>query len=582
MNILILEDDKIQATNLVIQLFQLGFSNVLCSDNGISALSLCKDNEFDLIICDINMPHMDGITFLSDDLIREKVKNIIITSVVNDDILNLTKGMCGLLGYRYSGVLKKPFNSQDIKLQFECMNSENTILLEADEIYIQDEFIVDAFNDDMICNVYEPQLDFYSGKIIGVEASARVEHPKFGMLKVSEFSDVLDRHKLYDILYYKVLSKATTELSSLPITLHLSINIPQQSLSGEICSETISICNNNRFPLDCLTLEITEEIAYHCSPNCYANLARLRLNNVNLSIDNFGTGFASLSQLIDLPFNEIKIDKKFVSNVLGSYKLQKLITMILNLSQELGLDCIAEGVDDSITFEYLNKLGLDYCQGGYISAPLSINELSDFIETREFVDSSFLINRVGAVLHIYLSNKDEAYAIKKLLEKNEKKINVIVSPSQELLLDSISDSSVNFIVCDSVSLSEIFVKSVNHGHKYDMTTLLILGAGGDEKEYFKNTHTIIRTKSLQDSVNSIVEKVKKCIENTRSFDLQASLLSKRELAVAKYISAGYTNKAISYELGLSQKTVSTYKKRIMTKLNVYNSVDLIKSLICYR
>ncbi|MFA9869319.1 two-component system response regulator VieA, partial [Vibrio cholerae] len=121
----------------------------------------------------------------------------------------------------------------------------------------------------------------------------------------------------------------------------------------------------------------TEHEVYNGTPTSLANLARLRMYGVGLSIDDFGTGYASLGQLAQLPFTELKIDRSFVHDLATNYKHQQLTNMCLLLAQSLGLHCVVEGVENEETWQYLRQLGVDTCQGYYAAKPMPIAQLSE-------------------------------------------------------------------------------------------------------------------------------------------------------------------------------------------------------------
>ncbi|AXY00474.1 EAL domain-containing protein [Vibrio alfacsensis] len=142
--------------------------------------------------------------------------------------------------------------------------------------------------------------------MVGVEALARLEHPEYGVLSPSCFLSQVAKLGLMSEFYRSMLAKATTAMSLLNGTIQLSMNINKTLLDGPLYEHTVEICRVTNFPFEALTLELTEEQAYHLTPVALRNLARLSLLGVSFAIDDFGTGYASLEQLIDLPISELK------------------------------------------------------------------------------------------------------------------------------------------------------------------------------------------------------------------------------------------------------------------------------------
>jgi EAL domain-containing protein (putative c-di-GMP-specific phosphodiesterase class I) len=118
-----------------------------------------------------------------------------------------------------------------------------------------------------------------------------------------------------------------------------------------------------------LTIEITETAGVSNRADAVRNLSRLRDLGFRLSIDDFGTGEASLAYLADLPSDELKIDRRFVSRLLSSDRDRAIVTSTIGLAHALGQAVVAEGIEDETTFQLLAALGCDYAQGYYLSKP---------------------------------------------------------------------------------------------------------------------------------------------------------------------------------------------------------------------
>ncbi|GAK85252.1 diguanylate cyclase [Vibrio ponticus] len=377
MKTLIIEDDYPQALYLKMLLQDLGYKDIAIASNLESIHNATASTQYDLIFTDIRMPEADGITLLSKKLTPHTTKGVVIVSIVEDSIKELTKGMCHQLGYEYTSILSKPFDVEKLSLELELFLSHVAETKQTeDEFKPKAEDVLSAFQNHSVVPLYQPQFSFSRAELVGVEALARLNHPEHGMLVPSQFLPVLSEHNLLLELYYLILERSTLDLSAILSPPQLSLNIDTDFLDTEFCEKTVEICQRNGFPLENLTLEITEHKAFLPTPTILENLARLNLYGVRFSIDDFGTGYASLDQLIDLPISELKIDRRFVSNVVTNYKHQQLTLAALRLAQALGLSCVAEGIEDQATWEYLKELGVDICQGFYTGAPMSFLELA--------------------------------------------------------------------------------------------------------------------------------------------------------------------------------------------------------------
>lgn len=322
--ILIAEDDRIQSTKLKFKLKQLGYDEVLVASNGFEALEICTEHAITLVFCDIRMPEMDGITLLS-KLGEYANMSVIILSALEDDVLELCYNMCSLASFHFVDVLRKPYSEEQLHSVLEAYQRKHTEKQSNfTPVQLSSEDIEHAFNADLLFNYYQPQFDFQTGAMVGVEALVRYEHPKHGLLGPVHFLPAIEQCGLMDKLFNVVLEKSISAIASLKSNLRLSVNITQSNLEQSISETVLRLCNNYQFEPSQLVLELTEGQVYNSTTTSLANLARLRMHGVGLSIDDFGTGYASLSQLSKLPFTELKIDKSFVQDLLTNYKNQQL------------------------------------------------------------------------------------------------------------------------------------------------------------------------------------------------------------------------------------------------------------------
>ena len=154
-------------------------------------------------------------------------------------------------------------------------------------------------------------------------------------------------------------------------TLTLSINFSAKNLADTHLAEWISeLCRQHGVDPARVILELTESSAMDDPVKSLALLTRLRMQGFQLSIDDFGTGFSSLVQLVRLPFSELKVDKSFVMTALESHEARAVIKSIVDLGKSLGLRVAAEGVEDAATLDYITSVGCDFAQGYFISEPL--------------------------------------------------------------------------------------------------------------------------------------------------------------------------------------------------------------------
>lgn len=155
---------------------------------------------------------------------------------------------------------------------------------------------------------------------------------------------------------------------------------PRQLTNQRFLSEVKNAVRTNDFDARLLTLEVTESLFVDDVAGRLELLDELRGTGVQIAIDDFGTGYSSLKSLRDMPVNILKIDKSFIDPVVSSPESARLVQMILHLAQDLGLRTVAEGVEDRLQLETLQKMGCHLIQGYYFSRPLPVNELQALLQ----------------------------------------------------------------------------------------------------------------------------------------------------------------------------------------------------------
>lgn len=578
MKILIIEDDYPQALYLKMLLQDLGYNDIAIANNLESINSATASTQYDLIFTDIRMPEADGITLLSKKLTPNTTKGVVIVSVVDDMIKELTKGMCHQLGYEYTSILSKPFDVEKLRSELDqfLAHALETKQIE-DQFKPKPDDVLTAFRSNLVLPLYQPQFSFNKAELVGVEALARLNHPEFGILAPSQFLSILSEHNLLLELYYLMLDRCTLDLSTILSPPQLSINIDTDFLNSEFCEKTVGICQQNGFPLENLTLEITEHKAFLPTPTILENLARLNLYGVRFSIDDFGTGYASLDQLIDLPISELKIDRRFVSNVVTNYKHQQLTLAALRLSQALGLSCVAEGIEDQATWEYLKELGVDICQGFYTGAPMSFLELASLHRAVSGEATSWSKEEQYDTIILFDQLQLRGKAIQKLIAKELPLNPIMLASNSSIFAELLNEASNSFVVVDSKSfqsLPEKIRSDISNTVRKRNAVLLV------EQGDLSISELVIPTVSSSEDITSTSLNLAKYIDSQHNNKKKRNQpkLSQSEQKIAQLLLAGFTNKHICYELDLSPKTVSTFKTRILQKMGVKSVVELARVL----
>ncbi len=242
----------------------------------------------------------------------------------------------------------------------------------------------DAIKNDELVLYYQPILETKGFGLWGFEALVRWRQPELGLLMPEEFIPIAEQSGLIKELSRWSLNEALKQIkywqeidSSLKISVNLSVKDLQDSSFLNYLNELFV---TTQVDPRSLNIEITESIMMTDSRRAYEVLYELHRIGVTLSIDDFGTGFSSLSYLKQLPAKSIKIDKSFVIDMLEDDNDAVIVRSTIDLAHNMGRIVIAEGVENKETLDILEILGCDYAQGHYLGQPIAANLVPDWIK----------------------------------------------------------------------------------------------------------------------------------------------------------------------------------------------------------
>lgn len=238
----------------------------------------------------------------------------------------------------------------------------------------------EAIDNGEVWVAYQPKLDIRSGRIIGAEALVRWNHPERGEINPDEFIPIVEQHGRIEKLTLHVLDSAirtAVAINSHGIKFNIAVNLSARLLENPYLAETI-INHLKDYDLDptCLTLEVTESIAIGSSGTAIRFLDELRGHGIQISIDDYGTGFSTLEYFRKIPATEIKIDKSFISLVTTSISDRYMVNSTIQLAHQLDRKVVAEGVETVETLHALTAMGCDQAQGYLIGRPVRFISLA--------------------------------------------------------------------------------------------------------------------------------------------------------------------------------------------------------------
>ncbi|MGH2710865.1 MAG: putative bifunctional diguanylate cyclase/phosphodiesterase [Actinomycetota bacterium] len=221
---------------------------------------------------------------------------------------------------------------------------------------------------------YQPRAQMSDGAVRGVEALVRWKHPQRGLLAPEEFIPVVERTVALAPLTHFVLEEALKQSATwrrIGIDLSMSVNLsPRNLIDPNLPEQVLHLLDKWAVPPSSLIIEITESTLMADSARCTEVLAQLAAAGVELSIDDFGTGYSSLGYLKRVPVTELKIDRSFVINMGADPNDRLIVRAAVDLSHNLGLRVVAEGVESYETWRELESFECDIVQGYFLSRPL--------------------------------------------------------------------------------------------------------------------------------------------------------------------------------------------------------------------
>ncbi len=228
--------------------------------------------------------------------------------------------------------------------------------------------------------VYQPIVDASGRHTVAFEALARWTSPTLGSVSPARFIPVAERSGLISLQTHALLKKALSAAAHWPAPVRLSFNLSAHDLgAAEVVARLIDLIAASPFPPSRLDLEITETAIMHDLEQVRWAVGQFRSLGCGMTLDDFGTGFSSLSQLHALPLTKIKIDRSFVSGIQNNPASYKIVKSLLALSRDMGLDCVIEGVETADELAVIRSLGGAMVQGYLYARPMPVPETGPWL-----------------------------------------------------------------------------------------------------------------------------------------------------------------------------------------------------------
>ncbi len=316
---------------------------------------------------------------------RKLLKAIEKPFIIHDNKLVINVSI-GIVLYPHHGLDKHTLlRRADVAMYYAKKTKRSFVFYESEQdshnlhlLNLERDLITAIENNELVL-YYQPQINIQSGKVHGAEALVRWQHPEKGMLLPDNFIPLAEESGIIEQLTLWVLKQALDDCKNwqkLGYQFGVSVNFSALNLHDPKIIDTVpKILKKSGLKSNMLTIELTES-SVMSDPNHALNvLSELRKMGLRLSVDDFGTGYSSLTYIKLLPVDEIKIDKTFIIEMVKDKNDEAIVRSTTTLAHNMGMQVVAEGVEDAETLSRLATIGCDIAQGFYPSYPLPFDNL---------------------------------------------------------------------------------------------------------------------------------------------------------------------------------------------------------------
>ncbi|MEB0147875.1 EAL domain-containing response regulator [Pseudomonas sp. CCC2.2] len=401
LNVLILEDNPFQLMALHQMLNANQVFNVLAAD-GVAAAqqSLANRGSVDIAICDLQMDGPDGLEMIRYLAETRQARAVIILSSTDTSVRDGAAYLARQQGLWVLGSLPKPASATALCKLLEVYSEgiehdtaplpllqvSESLSLEALYPIAPGQHIGDTRVSEQWIAHYQPKVSL-EGKLLGVEALVRWQHPQYGLLVPGQFMAALEHAGLIAPLTWRMLELAL-KLSSEVLqargeALPVAVNIAPVMLEHvDFAQEILALLARFGLPPEVLTLEVVESSVLNTPSWQLESLMRLRLQGCKLSIDDFGTGASNIERLLQLPFSELKIPSEFVRGMAEDARKSAVVAGALTMARQMAMNVVVEGVETADDYRALQALGKPAVQGYFIARPMSEAALLSWMAER--------------------------------------------------------------------------------------------------------------------------------------------------------------------------------------------------------
>lgn len=391
-------DDDIATCNLLKTITEPIFTQVLTYESGRDFLQE-SIQETDIAILDLMMPDFDGIEVIRHLAQQQLFPRLILISGYDQGVLYSAERLAHDYGLTVIDSFTKPISISGLvsvleqildkqSSTFSCINQANkkvTPLEDTSNTATVAKFIPNiqdieiGIEENQFILHFQPQISIKTHELLGVEALVRWQHPIHGLIFPDLFIPLAEQSALIEPLTREILELAVQQSSqwgNQGLQIKISVNLSAQNINSLQLPEQLRfLVRSNHLDPSMIMLEVTESALMGNLTTSLDILTRLRLKGFQLSIDDFGTGFSSLSQLHKIPFTELKIDQSFVGKIIEDPESLAIVETCVMLGHKLNMTVVAEGIENEQVLTKLAEINCDIAQGYYFAKPMPAKDL---------------------------------------------------------------------------------------------------------------------------------------------------------------------------------------------------------------
>jgi EAL domain-containing protein (putative c-di-GMP-specific phosphodiesterase class I)/ActR/RegA family two-component response regulator len=356
----------------------LGFETRIMLDPGQFAQTVL-DFSPTVVLLDLQMPGRDGIELLRELSTLDRRPKVLIASGLDSRVLTTASELGISMGVDVAGAFCKPIALDELEVLLVRLKSQKKVVSAAG--------LRQAIDNGQLVVHYLPKATFKGpGRWIieGAEALVRWEHPEYGLLYPRDFIGIAEESGLItevtDFVFRASMEQARVWFAN-GLYMELGVNLSAQFL-GDLGfpDRLLTLIRENNLDPSMITIELMETASMQDPAVALDILARLRVKNINLCLDDFGTGASSLTHLYRMPFSEVKLDNQFTNDMRLREDARALVEGLIYLTHKLKMRACAEGVEDEGTLQLLEQMHCDKVQGHLIGAACRAKDLEAVVE----------------------------------------------------------------------------------------------------------------------------------------------------------------------------------------------------------